>query len=206
MAVALTRWRMPEDVRATSGLIGPNAILQLLPILEQAGGAAFRNHVMAEAGVFAAPSDTGLMPEAPAARMHQALRAIEPELAPALSWAAGRRTAEYIMAHRIPQLAQMVLRVLPGRLAGCVLTKAIARHAWTFAGSGSFSVAAPLVFEIADNPIVRGERSDHPLCHWHAAVFETLFSELVDPALRCAETACCATGARACRFEMTCMG
>jgi divinyl protochlorophyllide a 8-vinyl-reductase len=45
------------------------------------------------------------------------------------------------------------------------LGKAIARHAWTFAGSGRFRVVAPLVFEIADNPIVRGEVSDVPLCH-----------------------------------------
>ncbi|MEL7107585.1 MAG: bacteriochlorophyll 4-vinyl reductase [Pseudomonadota bacterium] len=197
---------MPKDARSPQGLIGPNAILQLLPVLEQAGGAQLRDQVMAAAGVFRVPSDAGLMAEAPAARMHQALRAIEPEMAPSLAWAAGVRTGDYILAHRIPKLAQRVLRLLPGRLAAPVLTKAIAGHAWTFAGSGGFSVAGPLVFEISDNPIVRGERADYPLCHWHAAVFETLFSELVDPDLRCAETACCAMGAPACRFEMTRMG
>jgi divinyl protochlorophyllide a 8-vinyl-reductase len=82
------------------------------------------------------------------------------------------------------------------------LGKAIARHAWTFAGSGRFRVVAPLVFEIADNPIVRGEVSDVPLCHWHRAVFETLFRALVDDRLRCAEVACCATGNAACRFVL----
>ncbi|MBE0413586.1 bacteriochlorophyll 4-vinyl reductase [Yoonia sp.] len=189
-------------MRATTGLIGPNAVLQLLPLLEQAGGMAFRDRVMAEAGLFAPPDDTGLMAEAPAARMHQALRAIDPELAPALAWAAGERTAEYIMTYRIPLLVQRVLRALPARVAGPVLTRAIARHAWTFAGSGVFSVRAPLVFDIADNPIVRGEHSDVPLCHWHRAVFETLFTALVDRRLRCVETRCCAMGAPACRFEL----
>ena len=38
MAVALTRWRRSKDARRQTGLIGPNAILQLLPVLEQAGG------------------------------------------------------------------------------------------------------------------------------------------------------------------------
>lgn len=155
---------------------------------------------MAAAGIFDPPADDGMMPEAPAARMHQALRAIEPELAPALAWAAGERTAQYIMTHRIPSAAQALLRVLPARLAGQLLAKAIAKHAWTFVGSGRFSMDGPLCFVIADNPIVRGEQSEHPLCHWHAAVFETLFRTLVDQELRCVETTCCAAGADACRF------
>ena len=148
------------------------------------------------------PRDDGLMPEAPAARVHQALRLIEPEMAPALAWAAGERTARYILAHRIPKPAQRMLRLLPGPLAAPLLSKAIAKHAWTFAGSGRFSVVDPLTFEIEDNPIVRGEHSHYPLCHWHVAVFETLFATLVDPNLRCEETACCAMGAPACRFEV----
>ncbi|KQB95786.1 hypothetical protein AL073_13950 [Loktanella sp. 1ANDIMAR09] len=50
--------------------------------------------------------------------------------------------------------------------------------------------------------IVRGEVSETPLCHWHAAVFETLFRRLVDPRLRCVEESCCAVGAPACRFVL----
>ena len=197
-----SKWRTPEDVRHAEGLIGPNAILQMLPVLEQVGGLTFRDQVMAEAGIFDPPSDDGMMPEAPAARMHQALRATEPEMAPSLAWAAGERTADYILAHRIPPAAQAVLRVLPARLAGPLLSKAIARHAWTFAGSGQFSTDGPLRFAIADNPIVRGEQSEEPLCHWHAAVFERLFRTLVHPDLRCVEQTCCAAGADACRFAL----
>jgi len=90
---------------------------------------------------------------------------------------------------------------MPG-LAMRALSTAIARHAWTFAGSGRFRVLRPGVFEIADNPIIRGERSDVPLCHWHAAVFERLFRVLVDDRLRCVETRCGAMGDDACRFEV----
>lgn len=201
-AAGPNKWRTPDDANRGAGLIGPNAILQLLPVLERAGGQPLRDQVMAAAGVFAPPSDEGMMPEGPAARMHQALRAIEPEMAPSLAWAAGERTARYIMARRIPKPAQLLLRVLPAALAGPVLSKAIAQHAWTFAGSGDFAVTGPLVFEIRDNPIVRGEVSETPLCHWHAAVFETLFRSLVDPRLRCVEESCCATGAPACQFVL----
>jgi divinyl protochlorophyllide a 8-vinyl-reductase len=50
---------------------------------------------------------------------------------------------------------------------------------------------------------VSGEQSDAPICHWHAAVFERLFSDIVDANLRCVETQCCAVGERAaCRFEL----
>jgi divinyl protochlorophyllide a 8-vinyl-reductase len=58
------------------------------------------------------------------------------------------------------------------------------------------------VFEIADNPLVRGEVSQAPLCDWHAAVFRRLYSVLVDPRIEVRETACCACGDAACRFEV----
>lgn len=198
--VAISRWRTPEDARGLKGgLIGPNAVLQMVPVLEAAGIAG---SVMEAAGIEALPSDQEMMPEGPAARLHQALRRVAPAQAPGLSREAGRRTADYILAHRIPGPAQTVLHWLPPALSGPLLTRAIAQHAWTFAGSGRFSVAGKLVFEIADNPIVRGETAKTPLCHWHAAVFEWLFRVLVDDRLRAYETRCCACGDAACRFEL----
>ena len=193
---------MPKDFVRKPGLIGPNAILQLLPVLEQAGGAELRDQVMAAAGLMGLPSDAGMMPEGPVARMHQALRAIEPEMAPSLAWAAGVRTAQYVMTYRIPRGVNVFLKILPARFAGPLLTKAVAKYAWTFAGSGQFSVVGPMSFEIADNPIVRGEHSDVPLCDWHRAVFETMFRTFVDDRLRCDEVTCCAMGASACRFVL----
>lgn len=189
---------------AAPGLIGPNALTQLLPLLERAGGVELRERLLARAGVLDLPDMTGLIDEAPVARLHQAMRAEVPDLAPALAWEAGLRTADYILGHRIPAPVRAVLKVLPAVLAGPVLTRAIAKNAWTFAGSGRFEVARgwPAVFLIQDNPVVRGERATAPLCHWHAGVFERLYRVLVSDRARAREVTCCACGAPACRFEI----
>jgi divinyl protochlorophyllide a 8-vinyl-reductase len=186
------------------GLIGPNAILQLVPVLDRAGGAALREAVLEAAGLRALPDGTAMIAEAEAARLHQALRRVAPGLAPELARAAGRRTGDYILANRIPAPAQRVLKALPAALAAPLLTRAIARHAWTFAGSGRFEVVSrrPLTFAIHDNPLVRGEHADRCLCHWHAAVFERLFRVLVDPNMTVRETACAACGDPACTFAI----
>jgi bacteriochlorophyll 4-vinyl reductase len=85
-----------------------------------------------------------------------------------------------------------------------VSRQAIARNAWTFAGSGTFRILSrrPLVFGIAGNPVVRGEVAARPICDWHVAVFERLFADLVDPDVTVTETACCACGAPECRFVL----
>ncbi len=184
------------------GLIGPNAILQLVPVIELAGGRELRDQIFAAAGVFDLPSGDHMISEAPAARVHQALRAQVPDLAAALAWEAGKRTADYILANRIPKFAQTVLKGLPWRASAPLLARAIAKNAWTFAGSGTFRVITPYHFELAENPIVAGEHSDTPLCHWHAAVFERLYQVLVHPHMICRETQCMAQGADACRFEL----
>ncbi|MEF3045974.1 bacteriochlorophyll 4-vinyl reductase [Pseudotabrizicola sp. L79] len=155
---------MPEDAQLPQGLIGPNAILQLLPVLDQATGREGRDRLLAQAG---------------------------------------RRTADYILAHRIPQPAQRLLKHLPAPVAAWALSRAIATHAWTFAGSGQFHRDSPWRFAIANNPLVRGENSSTPRCHWHAAVFGHLYATLVHPSCRCVETECAAqTGNGPCRFTL----
>ena len=190
---------------AAAARIGPNAILQLVPVLDDALGAERRAELLAAAGITELPDGTRMIDEAPVARLHQTLRRTVPDEALSLSRQAGSGTGDYILANRIPRLAQRLLRILPARLGARVLANAIARHAWTFAGSGRFRVVSqrPLVFEIADNPVVRGERAPAPVCAWHAAVFERLYRELVDDRYRAKETACGAAGADACRFELS---
>ena len=186
--------------------IGPNAVLQLVPVLE-ARFAADEVAALFESadcvGWLSAPP-AEMVDERPVARLHQALRRRHPTDAPALAAAAGRGTGAYILAHRIPKPAQSVLKALPAPLASRMLLSAIARHAWTFAGSGRFAATPgrPAIVEIADNPVVAGEHAAGPVCHWHAGVFETLFRTLVHPRSRARETACCAAGAPACRFEI----
>lgn len=185
--------------------IGPNAVLQLVPVLDRVVGRAARARLMTGAGLVDMPDGAAMILESPVARLHQNLRRDWPDLAPDMARMAGRRTGDYILTHRIPRRAQGLLRTLPAALSARLLAQAIARHAWTFAGSGRFRVVshAPLVFEIADNPLVRGEHAAAPVCHWHAAVFARLYTRLVAPDYICAETDCCATGAPACRFVLT---
>ncbi len=184
--------------------IGPNAILQMIPALDAHTGPEIRRALLADAGFVELPDGAGMIPEGPAASLHQSLRRKLPHEAPAIARDAGLATGDYILANRIPKAAQGLLRILPARLSTQVLARAIAKHAWTFAGSGEFEIAAraPLTFALHDNPVVRGERSDVPLCHWHAAVFERLFQRLVSRRAHVRETACCAMGAQACRFEV----
>ena len=181
--------------------IGPNAVLQHLPVLDALIGENLRAALLHRAGLDAPPPDAGMLHEEEVARLHHAVRLFLPAQAAAIQRAAGLATARYILANRIPRAAQAIIRALPAPLGARVLSAAIARHAWTFAGSGRFRVHrhAPLCFEIADNPLAR-RASPHPVCDWHAAVFEGLFAELVWPDATVTETRCCAAGAPSCRF------
>ena len=187
---------------AGEALVGPNAVTQLAGVLERRRGAAEARALFAQAGLeglYAEPPEA-MLPERQAAALHQALwaRLPAPE-ARALAFEAGWETGGYLLAHRIPKRAQGLLRVLPRPLALRLLLAAIARHAWTFAGSGRFLAKAgrETVIEIAANPLAAGR------CTWHGAVFERLFRALVSPQAVVEEQACCAQGAPACRFLLT---
>jgi divinyl protochlorophyllide a 8-vinyl-reductase len=53
------------------GRIGPNAVLQLVPVLRDEAGEAVTAKLLARAGVVELPDpEAGLMEEAPAARLH----------------------------------------------------------------------------------------------------------------------------------------
>lgn len=182
-------------------LIGPNAILQTLAVLDRYEGAATRDRIMARAGVPVPPPESGMIPETDAAAVHRAVHRELPERGEGLLRLAGQATGDYILRHRIPPLAQRLIRALPAPLGARLLSAAIARHAWTFAGSGGFRVIAgrPLLFEVTDNPL--RDPDGHP-CVWHAAVFERLFSRLVWPSVMVREVECQAQGGAVCRFEL----
>lgn len=185
------------------GLIGPNAILQHLPVLDAAIGHRQRDALLYLADVSAPSPDSGMVPQDDVARFHRFVRLYLPDKAESVQRAAGLATGDYILAHRIPKPAQTLIRLMPARLGARVLSGAIARHAWTFAGTGAFAIAAraPLTFVIGRNPLAVNARA--PSCTWHAAVFERLFGALVWPGVRVRETACCGCGDPACRFELT---
>jgi divinyl protochlorophyllide a 8-vinyl-reductase len=190
---------------AVAGHIGPNAITRLAQALTQRCGAAATEDLFRHAGLsehLATPPQQ-MVDEAHARRLHGLLRILHGAgMAAAVSRDAGLATAEYLLAHRIPRPAQMVLRLLPAPLAARALLAAIGRHAWTFAGSGTFTAALQPqpVLTIRGNPLCHGQHNDAPVCDYYSATFERLFRDLVHPHARVAETSCEACGADACRF------
>lgn len=200
------RCRGTETVSQASARIGPNAVTRLAEALVAVRGAGGASDVFRRAGLahrLTSPPER-MVEEAEVISLHAALResAPAPE-AEAIAWDAGRRTAQYLLEHRIPRVMRLVLPVMPARLAAWILLSAIGRHAWTFAGSGRFSVLPgfPVRFSIAGGPLARGVHAEAPVCAYYAATFEGLFRVLVHPATRVVETECEATGAPACVFE-----
>lgn len=187
--------------------IGPNAITQVAAALCAAAPEATVRRIFRAADLihwFEEPP-TQMVPESTVAALHRQVREQLPESqARQILTDAGVRTGYYVLKRRIPGFARVTLRILPAFLAGPLLLRAIEKNAWTFIGSGTFSVkrAQSYLLEVQNNPVVAAEQAVSPLCHWHAAVFETLFRELVWSGSRVTETACCASGSDVCRFEL----
>ena len=188
--------------------IGPNAVTQLIAALAETASNRQTLSLFARAEVsdwLGAPPER-MVDERRVARLHQTVRAtLAPDQAVALLQRAGRLTADYLVRARIPRLAQVLLKMLPRAWAARLLVKAIAAHAWTFAGSGQFSAwvgGGTVTIEIADNPLCAGESATLPVCVWHAAVLQRLFSVLVWRHARVTETDCAAQQGKVCRFEV----
>ncbi len=192
---------------ATAGRIGPNAITRVAEVLPVHAGRIVAEQVFARAGLlehWRHPPEA-MVDETEVARLHATLRETLGEREAArVARAAGTRTGDYLLAHRIPKPVQWLLKRLPAALAARVLLAAITKHAWTFAGSGTFSATPgrPVRVQIRNNPLCRGLVSDEPACDFYAATFERLFRVLVHPDTQVVETACEACGDDACRFEL----
>ncbi|MFK7791927.1 MAG: bacteriochlorophyll 4-vinyl reductase [Devosiaceae bacterium] len=173
----------------TSGEIGPNAILQVIAVLEGTFSRAKVQKIMDQAGLchyLRTPPET-MVDEWEVVRLHQAVRVqLTPNDAMQVLDEAGVQTADYILANRIPKIAQMVLKRLPARLASPPLLKAIARHAWTFAGSGVFTYASGQSTHItlADCPACEEVYAANERCAYYIATMQGLFQALVHPAAR----------------------
>jgi divinyl protochlorophyllide a 8-vinyl-reductase len=182
--------------------VGPNAVTQVAAALRALGGDALAAQVFATAGlggILASPPEH-MVDQEIAAQLHSTLRLMLPaDDANRIAADAGRRTADYLLANRIPKPVQWVMKALPPRLAAPILMKAMAANAWTYAGTGRVRTTTGRIctLEIVDNPLAQ------PGCQWHIAVFERLFRALVAKNARVTHTSCCANGALACRFEMT---
>lgn len=192
---------------AAAGRIGPNAVIRLAEALDAVESKAVTVRLFQGAGLgeYVLSPPGSMVPEADVTVLHRKIRAeLGPTRAGSVSWIAGLRTADYLLANRIPRPVQRLLKILPRRLAAFILLKAIGAHAWTFAGTGRFSWSIgrriTLVFE--NCALCRGAQAERPCCAYYAATFERLFRELISADTRVRETACIAMGSSACRFEV----
>src|SRR5690348_10787921 len=113
---------MSDDPRDT-GVIGPNSVLQLIEALRLASLGAFSTQVFERAGVaeWLTHPPEAMVDERLVGQLHQTVRAMAaPGQGKALMAEAGRLTANYILANRIPRPAQVMLKLLPPRPAAAL--------------------------------------------------------------------------------------
>lgn len=185
--------------------IGPNAIIRVAEALR--ASQIDPAPIFARAGLmsYLTQPPEQMVPEDEVIALHRALRAIlPPAQAAAVAQEAGRRTGDYLLAHRIPWIVQLVLRSAPPRWASRVLLTAIGRNAWTFVGSGHyrFESGRSARIVIASCPLCRAAASTTPLCAFYTGAFQRLGERLISARLQASETACQALGAPACVFEL----
>jgi divinyl protochlorophyllide a 8-vinyl-reductase len=190
------------------GRIGPNAVTRVAEALWALEGAQSVHRVFRAANLetYLGDSPADMIDEREVTRLHRALHgALGDTRARTIGWIAGQRTADYLLEKRIPRTVQRLLRAAPPRLASRMLTAAIARNAWTFAGTGEFSSrpGRPTLFAIEGCPICRDQRSTTPYCDFYAATFERLYGRLVHPQTRVVEIGCEAMGQAACTFAIS---
>ena len=165
--------------RRPGALIGPNAVLQTVAVMEEQLGAAETRAILLDAQIHAKPCGTHMIPEVHALRLHRWLAMHEPMACFVIAEEAGARTADYIIANRIPRAAVWLLRHLPAMLAAPLLMAAIRKHAWTFVGAGRFTPQGAWCFTIdrsaADDPMMPPDS----MFAWYAAVFTRLYRQLV---------------------------
>lgn len=171
--------------RKPGALIGPNAVLQTVAVLEERLGHAETAAILADAQITRLPSGEHMIPEIEALRLHRWIALHDPMGALVIAEEAGARTADYIIAHRIPRAAAWLLRHLPARAAAPLLMAAIRKHAWTFIGGGAFAPAGAWHFAIDRSPAGDTLPPPDSLFAWYAAVFTRLYRVLVAPDCTC---------------------
>ncbi len=192
---------------ADAGLIGPNAIIRVAETLRDVVGEEATRTIFARAHLepHLAHPPSGMVPEEDVGALQTALfDGLEESEARKIAFEAGLRTGDYLLAHRIPKLAQAVLKILPPSLASRILLGTIKKHSWTFAGTGDFRVrnGHPVLVSIKGCPLCRGRRGAHPQCDYYAGTFQRLFQVLVSRNASVTEVSCEATGGSSCAFEI----
>jgi divinyl protochlorophyllide a 8-vinyl-reductase len=196
---------MAQVHAGVDGRIGPNAILQTFDELVATIGPTRAEALLhAATGRTAATLPLRMVDEAEVNAFAQHVLHDLGPLGHGILREAGHRTARYLLAHRIPKPAQLVIRALPPRAGLALLLSAIGRHSWTFAGSGDFAYRmddTPWV-RVIRCPMCRGLHAMAPTCDFYAGTFEGLMRALIARSAHVVETECEATGGSSCRFEL----
>lgn len=182
-ARVLARRRPGAPKRA---LIGPNAVLQAVAVMEERLGHAETAAILVDAQIERLPTGEHMIPEVEALRLHRWLALHDPMGAFVIAEESGSRTADYIIANRIPRAAVWLLKHLPAGLAAPLLMGAIRKHAWTFIGAGTFTPDGAWHFTIDRSAADDATQPPDSLFHWYAAVFTRLYRELVAADCLCA--------------------
>jgi divinyl protochlorophyllide a 8-vinyl-reductase len=191
--------------------IGPNALIQMVAALRSVWGNEETLSLLGSLGLghYVENPPLRMMPQQEVAALHTRLFGmVDAQTFKSITFDAGLRTADYLLANRIPRAVQWLLKRLPETIAARVLCRAIAKHAWTFAGSGTFSHAwePHLVFRLKGNPLCSQIESQLPICDYYAATFERIFRVIVNDNWRVQELECEASGADACVFTFCTLG
>ncbi len=189
-----------------SGRIGPNILIQTAHTLQERLGAAQAERILRDStdhGLRSLPGD--MVDE----RLPNALfRALDREFGLAFTRSvmrdAGRRTGDYLLAHRIPRPAQWLLGALPPSTGMRLLLTAIGRHTWTFAGSAHVHITPgdPALISVERCPICLHREASEPVCDFYTGTFARLAQALLGPEGWAEEVSCSARGDSACRFLM----
>lgn len=186
--------------------IGPNAVIQLAASLRAVEGERRTREIFASCGLehYLDTPPAGMVAEDEVAHLHAAMAArLDPAIGHAVLFIAGQRTGAYLLAHRIPAPARVLLRLLPQAWGRRLLGWLIARHGWTFAGSRQVAIShAPRTVLSLENPRAGQVAAELPACRYFAATLESLFAGLIAHTARVVETECSLEGAAACCFEL----
>jgi len=189
------------------GRIGPNAVLQVFNALEEGHGVQEATRMARLAGLshHREQAPATMIDERDVVALHKTVRnAMTGKEADQILWRAGERTADYILANRIPKPVQIMLRALPAKLASRLLLKAIAKNAWTFAGSGTFAFTAgkPAILTLTDCPACTEVYAYNERCAYYSATLQGLFQALAHKRSRIEDDLSLTTNGRVRRFVL----
>lgn len=183
--------------------IGPNAVIQTLRAIRELESTEAADRIAKRAGL-PDREPASMIPEERFVRLVHVVRdELSADRAQPILARAGRLTADYVVANRIPASFRRLLELLPARLALPLLLAAFRRHAWTFSGRSNYDVVGAWPGEIVldDAPTCRGTDRGILTGEYYAAAFEGLLS-LACGHIRVVEVACRSEGSNACRFAI----